>query len=137
MTAIRLLMCAGHCRQIRNTERLCRTPFPPAALPFLEEIAQAAQRETRKHFGNSVNMFTPLYIANYCENYCIYCGFNCHNKIRRAMLNAEQIDMEMAAIAKSGLQEILILTGESRVNLTSNTSARHVRLQENISKSSD
>ena len=87
----------------------------PAALPFLEEIAQAAQRETRKHFGNSVNMFTPLYIANYCENYCIYCGFNCHNKIRRAMLNAEQIDMEMAAIAKSGLQEILILTGESRV----------------------
>lgn len=48
----------------------------PAALPFLEEIAQAAQRETRKHFGNSVNMFTPLYIANYCENYCIYCGFN-------------------------------------------------------------
>ncbi len=86
----------------------------PAALPFLEEIAQAAQRETRKHFGNSVNMFTPLYIANYCENYCIYCGFNCHNKIRRAKLNAEQIDMEMAAIAKSGLQEILILTGESR-----------------------
>ena len=87
----------------------------PAALPFLEQMAQRAQMETRKHFGNSVQMFTPLYIANYCENYCIYCGFNCHNKIRRAMLNAEQIDMEMAAIAKSGLQEILILTGESRV----------------------
>ena len=87
----------------------------PAALPFLEQMAQRAQAETRKHFGNSVQMFTPLYIANYCENYCIYCGFNCHNKIRRAMLNAEQIDMEMAAIAKSGLQEILILTGESRV----------------------
>ena len=51
----------------------------PAALPFLEEIAQAAQAETRKHFGNSVMMFTPLYIANYCENFCIYCGFNCHN----------------------------------------------------------
>ena len=26
----------------------------PAALPLLEEIAQAAQKETRKHFGNSV-----------------------------------------------------------------------------------
>ena len=26
----------------------------PAALPFLEEIAQKAQKETRKHFGNSV-----------------------------------------------------------------------------------
>lgn len=86
----------------------------PAALPFLEEMAQRAQRETRKHFGNSIYMFTPLYIANYCENYCIYCGFNCHNKIRRAKLNEEQIELEMQAIAKSGLQEILILTGESK-----------------------
>ena len=86
----------------------------PAALPFMEEIAQAAQIETRKHFGNSVYMFTPLYIANYCENYCIYCGFNCHNKINRAKLNSSEIEKEMAAIAKTGLQEILILTGESK-----------------------
>lgn len=86
----------------------------PAALPYLEEMAQRAQKETRKHFGNSVYMFTPLYIANYCENYCIYCGFNCHNKIRRAKLNDEQIEKEMQAIAKNGLQEILILTGESK-----------------------
>lgn len=86
----------------------------PAAMPFLEEIAQRAQSETRKHFGNSVYMFTPLYIANYCENYCIYCGFNCHNKIKRAKLNEEQIEKEMRAIAETGLQEILLLTGESR-----------------------
>ena len=86
----------------------------PAALPFLEEIARQAKIETRKHFGNSVNMFTPLYISNYCENYCIYCGFNCHNKIHRAKLNAEEIEKEMQAIAKTGLQEILILTGESK-----------------------
>ena len=86
----------------------------PAALPFLEEMAQKAQAETRKHFGNSIMMFTPLYIANYCENYCIYCGFNCHNKINRAKLNGKEIEQEMAAIAETGLQEILILTGESR-----------------------
>lgn len=86
----------------------------PAAQPFIEEIAKAAQLETRKHFGNSVCMFTPLYISNYCENYCIYCGFNCHNKINRAKLNASEIEKEMAAIAKTGLQEILILTGESK-----------------------
>lgn len=86
----------------------------PAALPLLEEIAKAARIETKKHFGNSVNMFTPLYISNYCENYCIYCGFNCHNKIHRARLNNEEIEHEMQAIAKSGLQEVLILTGESK-----------------------
>ena len=85
----------------------------PATLPFLEEIAQKAQKETRKHFGNSVAIFTPLYIANYCENYCVYCGFNCHNKIKRAQLNAEEIEKEMQAIAETGLEEVLILTGES------------------------
>ncbi|KYN79007.1 thiamine biosynthesis protein ThiH [Clostridium sporogenes] len=86
----------------------------PAALPFLEEMAKRAKLETHKHFGNSVYMFTPLYIANYCENYCIYCGFNCHNKIKRAKLNAEEIEKEMQSISKTGLQEILLLTGESR-----------------------
>ena len=95
-----------------------RALLSPAALPFLEQIAQRAQAETRKHFGNSIYMFTPIYIANYCENYCIYCGFNCHNKIKRAQLNYEEINKEMAAIAKSGLQEILILTGESRKKST-------------------
>lgn len=86
----------------------------PAALPHLEEIAKKAQEETRKHFGNSIYMFTPLYISNYCENHCIYCGFNCHNHIRRAKLNFEEIEHEMQTIAKTGLKEILILTGESR-----------------------
>lgn len=86
----------------------------PAAAPFLEEMAQKAQLETRKHFGNSVYLFTPLYISNYCENYCVYCGFNCHNKIRRAKLDMEGIRKEMEAIAQTGLEEILILTGESR-----------------------
>lgn len=86
----------------------------PAATPFLEEMAKQSREETRKHFGNSVNMFTPLYISNYCENYCIYCGFNCHNKINRAKLNMEEVEKEMQAIAKTGLEDILILTGESK-----------------------
>ncbi len=85
----------------------------PAAEPFLEQMAQKAKLETSKHFGNSVYLFTPLYISNYCENYCIYCGFNCHNKIRRAKLNESEIRKEMEAIAKTGMEEILILTGES------------------------
>ncbi len=86
----------------------------PAAEPFLEEMARKATIETRKHFGNSVYLFTPLYISNYCENYCVYCGFNCHNKIRRAKLDTDGIRREMEAIAKTGMEEILILTGESR-----------------------
>ena len=86
----------------------------PAAEPFLEEMARRASMETSKHFGNTVYLFTPLYIANYCENYCVYCGFNCYNHINRMKLNMAQIEHEMQVIAGSGMEEILILTGESR-----------------------
>lgn len=86
----------------------------PAAQPYLEQMARKAQLETRKHFGTSICLFTPLYIANYCENHCVYCGFNCHNHIQRAKLTTEEIERELQAIAATGLQEILLLTGESR-----------------------
>ena len=86
----------------------------PAAEPFLEKMAEKAKYETSKHFGNTVYLFTPLYIANYCENYCVYCGFNCYNQINRKKLNYEEIEHEMKVIADSGIEEILMLTGESR-----------------------
>lgn len=86
----------------------------PAAAPFLEEMAQKARGLTSRHFGNTVYMFTPLYLANYCENYCIYCGFNCYNDIQRVQLTSGQMEHEMQVIAVSGMEEILLLTGESR-----------------------
>lgn len=85
----------------------------PAAEPYLEEMAAKASQLTSRHFGNTVYFFTPLYIANYCENYCVYCGFNCFNQIRRMKLSMEEIDKEMRIIAESGMEEVLILTGES------------------------
>lgn len=78
-------------------------------------------------------MFTPIYIANYCENYCIYCGFNCHNKIKRAKLNYDEINKEMQEIAKSGLQEILILTGESRKQSSIEYIGEACKIAKNIS----
>ena len=85
-----------------------------AALPFLEEMAQKAKTVTRRHFGNNIALFTPLYFANYCENYCIYCGFNSHNKIKRAKLSEEELHKECRANASTGMEEVLMLTGESR-----------------------
>ena len=86
----------------------------PAAQPFLEQMAEKAKREREKHFGNCVQLFTPLYISNYCENECVYCGFNCKNKIHRSHLNMEEVEKEMQAIAKTDMREVLLLTGESR-----------------------
>ena len=86
----------------------------PSAEPLLEKMARRAKIETAKHFGNTVCMFTPLYIANYCENNCVYCGFNCSNKIRRGKLSNDEIESEYKTISETGLREILLLTGESK-----------------------
>lgn len=85
----------------------------PAAKNHIEELAQLAQAFTRSHFGRNVYIFTPLYISNYCDNHCIYCGFNCYNNIRRKKLSIEEIEQEMQIISQTGIEEILILTGES------------------------
>ncbi|TEY02352.1 2-iminoacetate synthase ThiH [Campylobacter sp. US33a] len=81
---------------------------------FIEEIAFKSAQMKRKYFGNSISLFTPLYLSNYCNSKCVYCGFQKGNKIARAKLDESEIHEEMKAIAKSGLQEILMLTGEGR-----------------------
>lgn len=85
----------------------------PAAEPLLEEMAARAKALTRDHFGNSVCMFTPLYVSNYCVNGCVYCGFNCRNSIDRLRLDLDSVARELDAIKATGLEEVLLLTGES------------------------
>ena len=84
-----------------------------AAAPFLEEMAQKAHLVTRRHFGNNITILTPIYFANYCDNYCIYCGFNSHNKIKRARLTDEELHRECKNIADTGIKEVIMLPGES------------------------
>ncbi|MBZ7953542.1 2-iminoacetate synthase ThiH [Campylobacter sp. W0018] len=85
-----------------------------AAEEFIEELAFKSSKTKIKYFGNSISLFTPLYLSNYCNSKCVYCGFQKGNKIARAKLNEDEIHKEMKAIAKTGLQEILLLTGEGR-----------------------
>ncbi|EAI1974914.1 2-iminoacetate synthase ThiH [Campylobacter jejuni] len=85
-----------------------------AAEDFIEELAFKSAKVKQKYFGNSISLFTPLYLSNYCNSKCVYCGFQKGNNIARAKLSEAEIHEEMQAIAKSGLEEILMLTGEGR-----------------------
>ncbi len=87
----------------------------PAAEAHLEEMAAIAHRTTLKYFGKTIQLYTPMYLSNYCENQCVYCGFNAKNNIARRRLNIEEVEKEARSIASTGLKHILILTGESRV----------------------
>ncbi|MFT5697325.1 MAG: 2-iminoacetate synthase [Desulforhopalus sp.] len=84
------------------------------AADYLEPMAQKAQQLTVQYFGRTIQLFIPLYISNYCSNECTYCGFNLKNSIKRRKLSIEEIDREAREIAKTGIQHLLLLTGEAK-----------------------
>lgn len=98
----------------RLTEKDYLVLLSPMAEKYLEEMAQRAHRLTVQHFGRVTFLFTPMYLANYCVNQCVYCGFKVHNKLARKKLTPEEVETEAKIIAATGLKHILILTGESR-----------------------
>lgn len=85
----------------------------PAADQHLEPLAQRANQVTRQHFGSTIQLFTPIYLANHCSNHCVYCGFNTKNKIHRSQLSLDELRREAEAIAATGLKHVLLLTGEA------------------------
>ncbi len=86
----------------------------PLAEKHLEDLAQKAQHTTIKQFGKTIQLYTPMYISNYCNNQCLYCGFKEKNNIERKQLTFEEIEREAVEIAKSGMRHILVLTGSAR-----------------------
>lgn len=85
----------------------------PAALPFLEEMATLSHQLTQKRFGNTIQMYIPLYLSNECQNICTYCGFSLDNKIKRITLTDEQILKEVEIIKSFGYDHVLLVTGEA------------------------
>lgn len=90
----------------------------PAAGTMLEEIAQKAHAISLRQFGKTIQLFTPLYLANYCTNQCVYCGFNTENRIDRMQLTMDELRREAEAIAATGLKHLLILTGDAPAKST-------------------
>ena len=88
----------------------------PAAEPYLETMAQLSYRYTRERFGNTMQIFIPLYITNSCTNSCVYCGFHVSNPMKRTILTEEEMVNEYKAIKKLGpFENLLIVTGENPV----------------------
>ena len=85
----------------------------PAAKPYLEKMAQLSNQLTKKRFGNTIQMYAPMYLSNECQNICTYCGFSFTNKIPRRTLTDEEIIQEALFLKKKGYDHILLVTGEA------------------------
>ena len=95
----------------------------PAAESLLEPLAQRARELTLRHFGRTMQLYTPLYLANHCINGCTYCGYRSAQPIERHQLSFDELRREAAVIAATGLRHILVLTGESPRQTTVESSA--------------
>jgi 2-iminoacetate synthase len=85
----------------------------PAALPYLEQMAQECHELTKKRFGKTIQMYAPLYLSNECQNICTYCGFSLDNKIKRKTLSDPEIRQEVLALKEAGFDHVLLVTGEA------------------------
>ena len=85
----------------------------PAAANYLEPMAQMSRQLTRKRFGNTIQMYAPLYLSNECNNICTYCGFSFDNKVKRKTLTSLEILKEMEVLKENKFEHILLVTGES------------------------
>ena len=85
-----------------------------SAEKYLEDMAVKAHELTINNFGKTIQLYTPMYLSDYCENKCAYCGFAADNSFKRNKLTLEEVKREAEFIASTGLKHILILTGESR-----------------------
>lgn len=110
-------VCGEDVERSLAKEKLSNTDFlnllSPIASEYIEQMAQKAHKLTVQHFGQTIQLFIPLYVSNYCTNQCAYCGFNRKHNIHRQILNFDEIETEARAIARTGMQHVLFLTGES------------------------
>jgi len=100
-------------RQEKPTATDLLNLLSPRAARFLEPMARKAHHLTVQYFGRTIQLFIPLYISNHCANQCAYCGFNHENDIYRRKLTLVEIEEEAVAIARTGMQHVLFLTGEA------------------------
>lgn len=78
----------------------------------LEAMAQRARMLTRRHFGQTISLYAPLYLSNYCSGGCVYCGFASDREQPRTRLSKSELNQELSALRQNGLDDILLLTGE-------------------------
>tara|TARA_B100000927_G_scaffold280798_1_gene265731 strand:+ start:2082 stop:3224 length:1143 start_codon:yes stop_codon:yes gene_type:complete len=84
----------------------------PSAKTFIEPMAQRAKYLTQRYFGKTISLYSPLYLSNYCNGGCVYCGIAADRRADRLVLNNKQLSKEIEELSASGIDEIVLLTGE-------------------------
>ncbi|MCS7306443.1 MAG: radical SAM protein [Thermoguttaceae bacterium] len=96
----------------------------------LDRLVAQAQQMTQQHFGlpgpeesgsgtRRMFLYAPLYLSNYCINYCLYCGFRYPEQIPRRQLSVQEALQEAEVLYRWGFRHLLLVAGDfpSRTHL--------------------
>jgi len=84
----------------------------PAAGESLESLAKKSREITLRRFGKTIQLYTPIYLSNYCMNSCLYCGFRKESGIKRKILEPDQAEREARFLIEQGFKNILLVAGD-------------------------
>jgi [FeFe] hydrogenase H-cluster radical SAM maturase HydG len=88
--------------------------IPSSNEHLLDELYQTAFDIKEKIYGNRIVLFAPLYVSNFCNCSCTYCGYRGTNtSIPRTKLSIPQVESEIRALQRMGHKRVLMLCGES------------------------
>jgi len=90
----------------------------PVAEDFLEEMAQLAHQLTVQRFGRTIQLYAPLYLSNFCEGTCLYCGYKKSNEFERTRLTIDQAIDDADILASEGFRHILLVSGNDPEYIT-------------------
>ncbi len=89
----------------------------------LESVTAWTAGLTREHFTLGATspapaarrrmlLYAPLYLSNYCINYCRYCGFRHPRAIERRHLGLEEALREADVLRARGFRHVLLVAGD-------------------------
>lgn len=82
---------------------------------MIEMIKQGARELKERVYGKRIVLFAPLYVGNYCNNNCRYCGFKASNKLAlRKTLTKNELIENVKALEEHGQKRLILVFGEHK-----------------------
>ncbi|KPK32773.1 MAG: hypothetical protein AMS24_03235 [Chlamydiae bacterium SM23_39] len=80
---------------------------------LMQKLFDTALFIKRSIYGNRIVIFAPLYVSNFCQGSCLYCGFRATNKLmKRKALTKKELIAEVKTLQQQGHKRLLMLMGD-------------------------
>eukprot|EP00771_Trimastix_marina_P000178 gnl/Trimastix_PCT/1187.p1 GENE.gnl/Trimastix_PCT/1187~~gnl/Trimastix_PCT/1187.p1 ORF type:complete len:513 (-),score=132.68 gnl/Trimastix_PCT/1187:197-1735(-) len=96
---------------LEETATLLNIPIENQEL--MQEVYNTALEIKQRIYGDRIVLFAPLYVSNFCQGSCQYCGYRGSNReMERSVLDEEDLKKEVRVLEQNGHKRLVVLCGE-------------------------